>query len=246
MRQGVASPYGSNQQKSSNGTGLQAARALPHHRWSATAHPFEVTHMPIKRFLLLLALVPALAGCEDPSGGGGTATEDELVFIQAAPNAPPLESYDTTFWAVKGRDTELRIDYKVAGQATGPECLRFRVRDDALLRRPDGSPIREGDSVQIRIRVVNTGAFNFEFSPAGLKFDPEEPAELRVNYAFADPDFDDDGDVDDEDEDFEFGWWRQEAPGLRWERIGSVRVHDAEEVRADVTGFTRYALAGGH
>jgi hypothetical protein len=203
--------------------------------------PFEVTAMPIKRFLLLLALVSALAGCEDPSGGGTMVDEDELVFIQAAPGAPPPQTTDTTFWAVKGRDTELRLRYQ-----TGQEFLRFRVRDDALLRRPDGSAIRAGDSVQIRIRVVNSGAFNFEFSPAGLKFDPKEPAELRVNYAFADPDFDDDGDVDEDDEDFEFGWWRQEAPGLRWERIGSVRVHDAEEVRADVTGFTRYALAGGH
>jgi hypothetical protein len=202
--------------------------------------------MPIKRFFPLLALVPALAACEDPAGGGRTANEADLVFIRSAPNAPPLVSYDTTFWAVKGRDAELRLDYKVAGYATGPECLRFRVRADALLRRPDGSAIRQGDSVQIRIRVANTGQFNFEFSPAGLKFDPREPAELRVNYAYANPDFDGDGDVDDRDRNFEFGWWRQEAPGLRWERIGSVRVHDTREVRADLNGFTRYALAGGH
>jgi hypothetical protein len=245
MRHAVASPHGPHRPKSSNGDGFHAARALPHPHWSATHTRFDVTHMPIKRFLLLLALAPALAACEDPGGGGRTADEDELVFIQAAPDAPPLTTYDTTFWAVKGRDTELRIDYKV-GAYSRPECLRFRVRDDALLRRPDGSTIREGDSVQIRVRVVNSGVFNFEFSPAGLKFDPKEPAELRVNYAYADPDFDGDGDVDDDDEDFEFGWWRQEAPGLRWERMGSVRVHDAEEVRADVTGFTRYALAGGH
>ncbi len=34
-------------------------------------------------------------------------------------------------------------------------------------------------------------------------------------------------------------------PGQDWERIGSVRLHDLDEVRAEITGFTRYALAGG-
>ena len=203
--------------------------------------------MPINRYLLLLALVPLLAACDNPNrGGDDVVDEDDLVFIQAAANAPPLETTDTTFWAVKGRDTELRIDYKVSGSADGPECLRFRLRDDALLRRPDGSLIREGDSVQIRIRLADARTFNFEFSPAGLRFNRSEPAELRVNYAFADPDFDGDGDVDGQDEDFEFGWWRQEAPGQKWERIGSARVHDLTEVRAELDGFTRYALAGGH
>lgn len=197
--------------------------------------------MRINRYLLLLALA-GLSACQDPSGrGDGPVREDELTFIQAAANAPPPETTDTAFWAVKGRDTELRIRY-----TTGREFLRFRVRDDALATRPDGSRIREGDSVQIRVRMVSTGVFNFEFSPAGLRFDPSEPAELRVSYEYADPDYDDDGDVDDRDDDFEFGWWRQETPGALWERVGSVRVHDLTEVRADVRGFTRYALAGGH
>ena len=67
-----------------------------------------------------------------------------------------------------------------------------------------------------------------------------------MDYQFAHPDFNGDGEVDDDDEDFEFGWWRQEMPGQHWERIGSVRVHDLTEVRAEIDGFTRYALAGGN
>jgi predicted small secreted protein len=194
------------------------------------------------RLLLLLALPAALAACNDPSGGGDDLVPgEELVFLRPAPDAPALETYDTSFVAVAGEDHEIRIDY-----VNGAECLRFRLDDESLLERPNGTRFREGDTVTIRIRLVDAGYFNFEFQPAGLKFDPDEPAELRVDYGFAHPDYNGDGEVDDDDDDFEFGWWRQEMPGQDWERIGSARVHDLTEVRADLDGFTRYALAGGH
>lgn len=62
----------------------------------------------------------------------------------------------------------------------------------------------------ITIRLVDPSRFMFEFEPAGLKFDPERPAELEVSYARADPDFDDDGVEDDK---LEFDFWRQEREG---------------------------------
>lgn len=191
------------------------------------------------RLVLLLALPAALAACEDPSGGDGPVPGEDLVFLRPAPNAPHLATYDTSWVAVAGEDYDIRIPY-----VTGEDCLRFRLDDDALTRRPNGTPMFDGDTITIRIRLVDAGYFNFEFSPAGIRF--AEPAELRVNYAFAHPDYNGDGEVDEDDDDFEFGWWRQEMPGQAWERIGSVRVHDVTEVRANINGFTRYALAGGH
>jgi hypothetical protein len=197
--------------------------------------------MHIKRLFrfALLALLPAVgAGCEDPSGDGGLVPGRDLVFLRPAPGAPALAVDEISFVAVAGQDYDIRIDYE-----NGDECLRFRLDDDALTRRPNGTPMNEGDTITIRIRVVDDGYFNFEFQPAGLRF--AEPAELRVNYQFAHPDFNGDGEVDDDDEDFEFGWWRQEMPGQGWENIASARVHDLTEVRAEIDGFTRYALAGG-
>ncbi|HYW13885.1 MAG TPA: hypothetical protein VE871_18120 [Longimicrobium sp.] len=190
------------------------------------------------RLALLLVLPAAFAACEEPDGGGPVPGED-LVFLRPAPGAPGLATYDTSFVAVAGRDHEIRVRY-----TNGEECLRFELDQDALTRRPNGTPMNQGDTITIRIRVVDNGYFNFEFQPAGLRF--AEPAELRVNYQFAHPDFNGDGEVDDDDEDFEFGWWRQEMPGQDWERIGGVRIHDLTEVRADIDGFTRYALAGGN
>jgi hypothetical protein len=198
-------------------------------------------------YLSVLAALLAAAlsgGCDrTPTGVPG----ERLVFIRTAADAPALEAGEVSFWAVKGESREVEIRYvPLPGASTGERCLRFRVHGDALLRRPDGSAIRTGDSVRITIRVVDYYQFHFEFSPAGLRFDPRRPAELRVSYKFADRDFNGDGVVDGRDEDFEFGFWRQESPGLPWTRTGSVRVHDLEEVRADLNGFTRYALAGGH
>ena len=195
---------------------------------------------PIVRCALCLLLPAAFAACESPSGGNGrTVPGEDLVFLRPAADAPPLAVNEVSFVAVAGQDYDIRIPYD-----NGEDCLRFRLDDDALTRRPDGTRMNEGDTITIRIRVVDTGYFNFEFQPAGLRF--AEPAELRVNYQFAHPDFNGDGEVDGDDDDFEFGWWRQEMPGQRWEHIASARVHDVTEVRAEIDGFTRYALAGGN
>lgn len=189
---------------------------------------------------LILPILVLAAACDNPNHDDDRFVPgDELVFLRAAPGAPALQAYDTSFVAVAGEDQEIRVRYE-----NGEDLLRFELDDDALTRRPDGTPMNEGDTITIRIRVVDAEFFSFEFQPAGLRF--AEPAELRVDYGYADPDLDGDGEVDGDDEDFQFGWWRQEMPGQEWERIGSVRLDDLTEVRADIDGFTRYALAGGN
>lgn len=209
----------------------------------------EVNPMTKRIFRLALCLLFAggLAACDSPSAGDdGPVSGDRLVFLRPAPGAPHLATYDTTIVATKGKDTELEIQYvPLPGEDEGEDCLRFRIRAESLHSRPDGRILRNGDTVHIRVRVVDAGYFNFEFQPAGLRFSRSRPAELRVNYEFAHPDYNGDGEVNDDDEDFEFGWWRQETPGALWEKIGSVRVRDMDEVRAEIAGFTRYALAGG-
>jgi hypothetical protein len=191
------------------------------------------------RLLACALLLTPLAACDSPSDAP-VVDEDELIFIRQADTAPALEYTEISFWAVRGESQEVRMPYE-----NGYDCLRFKVPGNALERYPDGRLFEEGDSVRITIRVARNGFYNFDFQPSGLRFSDDHPAELRVSYEYRDDDTDGDGDVDERD-DQEFdraAFWKQETVGASWTRIGTVRLDEADEMRADLTGFTRYALA---
>lgn len=182
----------------------------------------------------------AAAGCGDSSGPAASVPETELGFLRPALDAPALVQTQLAFWAVRGRGTEVRLEY-----VTGEDFLRFKLNDKSLLRRPDGTTIADGDSALITITVVDPLRLIVEFQPSGLAFDPREPAELELRYAHADHDLNDDGSVDSEDDRIEsmFSIWRQERPGDPWFKVGSAVVKELDEVEARLDGFTRYAIA---
>ena len=120
----------------------------------------------------------------------------------------------------------------------------INLAGNALWKRPDGTVVQKGDSVLITITVVDPKQFNFRFEPSGLQFRADKPAELRISYKWADRDFNGDGDEDNDDARFNFGIWKQETDASDWIRIGTVKDADLEELRADIRGFTRYAIAG--
>lgn len=199
------------------------------------------------RRLTALLLPLLVLGCErSTTEPADTAREEDLTFFRFAADSPPLSDTVVSFWAVKGDSREVEIRYESTPDAPyGGVCLEFEVDGDALLRRPDGTLFQRGDSVRITIRVVDPGRFDFEFSPAGLEFDPNQPAELKVDYRWADRDFDGDGEVDADDERIEgsAGFWRQERAGELWQRVGTVRIKEQMRMEADVAGFTRFAVA---
>ncbi len=195
-------------------------------------------------FLITLA---AAAACGESSAPGNEIRQPgDLTIVRMAEGAPPLQTYDTTFTAVRGEDAELRIDFEPPpGEDSGEEFLRFRLDDESLLSDASGNPIPIGGSIDIRVRIIDPERLEFEFLPARLRFNPEEPARLRVRYANADDDFDDDGDVDADDDriEQELSIWRQETVGNPWVKIGSVVLEDLEDVEGEIVGFTRYSIA---
>lgn len=200
----------------------------------------------MRRLTVLLAAA-ALAACDDSTGARVVQRpEAELAFLRPAADAPPLAQIAATFWAVRGEDREVRLSYRPRqGETDSTDFLRFRVRDETLLELPGGLPIALGDSVLITVTVIDPARLIVEFQPAGLLFSSAEPAELELRYPEADHDFDDDGDVDDDDDRIEqqLRIWRQESIGDPWVQLsGSIRA-DIDEVKADLTGFTRYAIA---
>ncbi len=173
------------------------------------------------------------------------AVEDGLLtIVHVAPDAPPLEGAEVSFWMVRGQRSEVEIRY-VAAVGYNGKCLRLVIPAEAPLRHPDGTPIAPGDSVFVTVRVLDTERFLFEVAPAGLTLNPAFPAQLEIRYRWMADDVNGDGKVDEEDERVanSFGIWEQNRSNLRWSGLPTTRQSDVEEVRASVTLFTRYALA---
>jgi hypothetical protein len=194
----------------------------------------------------LILLLAGTAACSDAtSPGDGSRPSGDLHIVRLAPASPALFNPEQSFYAVNGQDREVRISFQDATGAEGEEFLRLRVRPGSLQFNPDGSPIAPGDSVLITVRVENPDSILFEMEPAGLTFNPAEPAELKIHYAHANHDFNDDGAINTFDEQIktQLAIWRQETLSDPFTKLGSVNVEDSEEINADILGFTRYAIA---
>lgn len=185
-------------------------------------------------FRCLLVALLAIAGCDDATDPVEAVDESSLTFLQVAEDAPPVTDTVVTFWASRTEDREVQIRYISEGYVG--KCMRFRV--------PAGS-LKGQDSVKITIRLVDRKHFNFQFEPAGLQFDPANPAQLEVRYKWADPDLNADGVFNEVDEALarSFGFWRQERVGDPWIRVKTQRSETDLEAITPVTEFTRYALA---
>lgn len=164
--------------------------------------------------------------------------DGELPILPVSADAPPLFQTTVSFWAVRGeaRVVEMNYDAGYAGAAGNGKCLRFVVPATAL----DGTGVAAGDSVMITIRAINTAQFLFEFEPAGMQFNPAAPARLEIRYRWADRNGDG---VANELDGGRLALYRQERPGMVWERIPSTQRNDIQEIHATINHFTLYALA---
>lgn len=179
-----------------------------------------------------------LAGCDNSNESAPVIVpESELEFVPVRSTAPPLETMDTSFWAVKGQDRELEIRFQgQGGPGTGSRFLEFKVDEQSLQQRPDGTMFQQGDSIEIHV-TVDPELYLVDLEPSGLRFDPAEPAVLEIEYGEADEDF--------IIREGEFDAWRQEVASGPWELIGSVQIEELDEIEVSILGFTRFALAIG-
>lgn len=200
------------------------------------------------RTLLTLAVSAGLLACGNDGTGprDNVKTDAELNVVRASPSAPPLVATTASFYALKGENREVRLYYRPApGSLDSTEFLRFKVPDESLDRRPDGSMIAVGDSILITVAVLDVSKLLVDFQPAGLRFAAIKPAELKLSFGEADDDLDDDGDIDGDDVAAEarLAIWRRETIADPWVRLSSVLNVSSDEVEAAITGFTNYAIA---
>jgi len=206
-------------------------------------------HAP-NRILLAALFAGALVGCSGDSfmpttpAGPTEVSESALNVVTVAPTEHP-ETTTASFYAVKGENREQRLYTERADGSRGDEYLRLTVDDNSLLTFPDGRPFVRGDSVLITILVADPSHMLFQFEPAGLRFNPADPAELRIDYGAAGGDLDGDGDHDAADDSLQthLGIWLQETPGTPFERLPSLVSTSSHDVRAGLPGFSRYAVS---
>ncbi len=200
---------------------------------------------PLLSRLISILGAAAFLACGDNTGPGGRPDAD-LRIIRQDSLAPPLVTNQASVWAKVSDGRELHLNYQgVTPADTGEEFLRFEIPGDALLRRPDGTAFQVGDSILITVTVIDSTRFRFQFEPAGLVFNPEHPARLRIRYFDANHDFDEDGDLDAADDAIEhvLDLWRREGISAPWFRVGSVKFEELDELDANILSFSEYAVA---
>jgi hypothetical protein len=194
----------------------------------------------------VLLLVAGFTACDSPSAPSARSKQEaELRFVRFPADLAALAETSGSFWAVKGENREVTLRYRDSSGPGSDEFLEFRVPGDALLLRPDGTPFVRGDSVLITVQLGTDRRLLFHFEPSGLRFNPAQPARLRINYRRLGGDLDGDGQVTDDDRALERDAriWQQEQPGEPWFPLGTIKDFDAEELRARITSFTGFVIA---
>lgn len=201
--------------------------------------------LALRRTMIPLALAAFAATALACSDSSGPDPDPGPNIVRLAPTAPPLAQTQITFWAKYGQSVEEKMWFQDDVGENGEEFLRFKIPSNGLLAYPDGRPFGTDDSVRITIRMVDPPLLLFEMSPAGLRFNPDQPAELEIEYAESDDDLNEDGEIDEEDDalELQLAVWRQATLDADFERLITRLEVDLEEIEADLVGFSRYAIA---
>ncbi len=206
----------------------------------------------LRRLWFPVAAVLVLAGCRDATAPFDRSASLTYVapapigprFLRQAPTAPPLETYQVSFWAVDGVPSSVTVNYEpVAGESVGQPFLRFGIPRNALATTPDGRRLRHGDSVLV-ILTIDPVNFSVDFQPTGMVFSRRFPAELTFWYQNADPDLNGDGVVDAADQEcaeYIALWGRSDDSP--WFRLPSTSDASLPSVSTIVSHFSEYAVS---
>src|SRR6266545_2184934 len=212
------------------------------------------------RIALPLALLLALAGCRDvaaplnqqnaagPLAARQVASDPtwppELHVLQQSPTAPRLRTYQVSFWARRGTQTTLFVNYRPApGQGRGDPFLRFKIPINGMVAGADGVPLDRGDSVLITL-TIDSVSFLVDFQPSGVLFSKSSPAQLAIWYQDANPDLNGDGVVDATDEALkqQLAIWTESTKSA-WKQLSSRNDTTQQYVAAELYHFSSYALS---
>jgi hypothetical protein len=214
--------------------------------------------MFLRHFLIALALALFAAGCADTTGPLPAAIQAPLAetqsepssfgdvhILQQAPTAPPLETYQVSFWARHDKESTVAVDYRpAAGQSVGQPFLRFHIPKWGLKWGPDGRRLWGADSIFITMTIDSLN-LSVDFQPSGVVFSDVFSAGLVVWYVNANPDLNGDGVVDSTDQMLEQQLALSEEPTklIGWFKVATKNDTTQKYVATEVHHFSQYAVS---
>jgi hypothetical protein len=227
--------------------------------------------MSVRRSLLPLALALFAARCSDPIGAPPTAVPQQPAaaphFLRWAGTSSPqfsasgaisapvtdggllanltpwlsLQQYTASFWAVRGQQRSVQINYLSSTGDTSAQFLRFTTGDPAYV--PGVGNLAAGDSVLITV-TIDPYSIKVSLQPTGLLFG--DPAQLQISYGGAGGDLNGDGVVDAADAYIEsqlLGLWYREGTDSAWARIPAVQSLSDKSFTSALPHFSEYAVS---
>jgi hypothetical protein len=223
----------------------------------------------VRRFAIPLALALFAARCSD-SGPHPTAPQPSLAtaphFLRWAGSTPQfsavgalsgrganglhfatasyglsLYQYSASFWAVRGQQRSVGINYlSSTGDTTAP-FLQLSTADPAYV--PGIGNLAPGDSVLITV-TVDPLNIKVSLEPTGLLFG--DPALMQIWYGGAGGDLNGDGVVDSTDAFIEsqlLGLWYREGTDSAWSKIPAVQSLSDKSFTSALPHFCEYAVS---
>ena len=203
---------------------------------------------------LRLALAAVALGCGDIAAPAPDAVQQPpvaaivapapLPILRQAPTAPLLKTYRMSFWAKRGTQTTVQVNYRKApGPQPSDPFLRFKIPINGLVAGAGGVPLARGDSVLITL-TIDPVYFRVDFQPSGVVFSSSSPAQLAFWYQNADPDLNGDGVVNATDATLKqnLAIWSQSGNG-GWGKLVSRNDPNQQVVGAEVFHFSEYAVS---
>src|SRR3990172_7575728 len=213
------------------------------------------------RLRLSVAILLVLVGCRDAAAPpieqtllgavvSSPTPSTGMHILRQSPTAPPLETYQVSFWAYAGKASTVIVNYQpAAGQSVGQPFLRFDIPEDGLRGGPDR---RNGDrghreerhSVLITL-TIDPETFSVEFEPSGVVFSKRHPATLAIWYGNADPDLNGDGVVDAPDQALaeQLALWVRHPEPAPWLKLFSENETGQQWVWTALYHFSDYAVS---
>jgi hypothetical protein len=217
------------------------------------------------RYVVPLTLALIAPGCSDQTGPSPAAVPAPLAVVvpqpplavvvpppplgtnilTQSPTAPRLATYQVSFWAKRGTQTTVSVNYRRRlGQWLPDPFLRFRIPINGLVAGAGGVPLARGDSVRITL-TIDTVSFNVDFQPSGVVFSTPNPAQLTIYYENASPDLNGDGVVDASDQTLkeQLAIWFRGSKAAAWKQVWSKNDPSQEVVTAALYHFSQYGVA---